>query len=328
VGITAGTKLGPYEILSQIGAGGMGEVYRARDSKLGRDVAIKVLPEVFAHDADRMARFQREAKVLASLDHPNIASIYGLEDSGGTRALVMQFVEGATLADRIKAAPIPVDEAVHIAKQIADALEYAHERGIIHRDLKPANVKVTNDDAVKVLDFGLAKALEGDPSSIDISTSSTISRMATMQGVLLGTAAYMSPEQAKAKSVDRRADIWAFGCVLYEMLTGKQAFTGETVTDTLASIIKEEPDWKLLPSATPMRVRVLLQRCLQKDPKQRLRDIGDARISLDEVLSGAPEGAASTGAAVPIWHGAVPWALGLVAVAVTGVAVWVPTGNK
>jgi eukaryotic-like serine/threonine-protein kinase len=287
--IQSGTHLGPYEILSAIGAGGMGEVYRARDPKLGRDVAIKVLPEAFARDAERMARFQREAKVLASLSHPNIATIYGLEDSGSTRGLVMELVEGPTLADRIKADAIPVDEAVRTARQIADALEYAHERGIIHRDLKPANVKVTNDDAVKVLDFGLAKALEGDPSSIDISTSPTISRMATMQGVLLGTAAYMSPEQAKAKTVDRRADIWAFGCVLYEMLTGKQAFTGETVTDTLASIIKEEPDLAKLPATTPMRVRVLLQRCLQKDPKQRLRDIGDARISLDELISGASD---------------------------------------
>jgi len=234
--IQPGTHLGPYEILSAIGAGGMGEVYRAHDPKLGRDVAIKVLPEAFARDAERMARFQREAKVLASLDHPNIASIYGLEDSSETRALVMQLVEGPTLADRIKAGPTPIDEAVRIARQIADALEYAHERGIIHRDLKPANVKVTNDDAVKVLDFGLAKALEGDPSSIDISTSPTISRMATQQGVLLGTAAYMSPEQAKAKPVDRRADIWAFACVLYEMLTAKQTFTGEVVTDTLAAV--------------------------------------------------------------------------------------------
>jgi hypothetical protein len=310
--ISTGTKLGPYEILSQIGAGGMGEVYRARDSKLGRDVAIKVLPEAFARDAERMARFQREAKVLASLDHPNIATIHGLEETGSTRALVMQLVEGPTLADRIKAGPIPVDEAVRIARQIADALEYAHERGIIHRDLKPANVKVTNDDVVKVLDFGLAKALEGDPSSFDISTSPTISRMATMQGVLLGTAAYMSPEQAKAKSVDRRADIWAFGCVLYEMLTGKQAFTGETVTDTLASIIKEEPDWKLLPSATPMRVRVLLQRCLQKDPKERLQAVGDGRIALNEVLSGAPDLALAgreEAPAIPLWHRGLPWAL-------------------
>jgi serine/threonine protein kinase len=303
--IQSGTHLGPYEILSAIGAGGMGEVYRARDTKLGRDVAIKVLPEAFARDTERMARFQREAKVLASLDHPNIASIYGLEDSSGTHALVMQLVEGPTLADRIKAGPIPVDEAVRIARQIADALEYAHERGIIHRDLKPANVKVTNDEVVKVLDFGLAKALEGDPSSFDISTSPTISRMVTMQGVLLGTAAYMSPEQAKAKSVDRRADIWAFGCVLYEMLTGKQAFTGETVTDTLASIIKEDPDWKALPAATPTHVRVLLQRCLQKDPKQRLQAIGDARIVLDEVLSGAarqvPPGPAQQAAQQKLW---------------------------
>jgi eukaryotic-like serine/threonine-protein kinase len=307
--IVAGTKLGAYEVVAGIGAGGMGEVYRARDPKLGRDVAIKVLPEAFARDAERMARFQREAKVLASLSHPNIATIYGLEDSGGTRALVMELVEGPTLADRIKAGPIPVDEAVRIAKQIADALEYAHERGIIHRDLKPANIKVAADDTVKVLDFGLAKALEGDPSSIDISTSPTISRMATMQGVLLGTAAYMSPEQAKAKPVDRRADIWAFGCVLYEMLTRKTAFSGETVTDTLASIIKEEPHWKLLPAATPMRVRVLLQRCLQKDPKQRLQAIGDARISLDEILSGALESAAAPGAAVPTWRRALPWAV-------------------
>jgi len=287
--IQSGAHLGPYEITGAIGAGGMGEVYRAHDPKLGRDVAIKVLPEAFARDADRMARFQREAKVLASLNHPNIATIYGLEDSDSTHALVMELVEGPTLADRLKQGPIPVDEAVRIAKQIADALEYAHERGIIHRDLKPANVKVTNDDAVKVLDFGLAKALESDPSSFDISTSPTISRMATMQGVLLGTAAYMSPEQAKGKSVDRRADIWAFGCVLYEMLTGKKAFQGDAVTDTLAAVIRAEPDWSQLPAATPMRVRVLTQRCLQKDPKQRLRDIGDARISLDEVLSGAQE---------------------------------------
>jgi eukaryotic-like serine/threonine-protein kinase len=306
--IQSGTHLGPYEILSAIGAGGMGEVYRAHDPKLGRDVAIKVLPEAFARDAERMARFQREAKVLASLSHPNIATIYGLEDSGSTRALVMELVEGPTLADRIKAGPIPVDEAVRIAKQIADALEYAHERGIIHRDLKPANIKVTNDDALKVLDFGLAKALEGDPSSIDISTSPTISRMATQQGVLLGTAAYMSPEQAKAKTVDRRADIWAFGCVLYEMLTGKVAFPGESVTDTLAGVIRAEPDWSLLPATTPMRVRVLLQRCLQKDPKERLQAIGDARISLNEVLSGAPEGASfftALGGAAKRWL----WAL-------------------
>lgn len=287
--VSAGSRLGPFEIVSAIGAGGMGEVYRARDSKLGRDVAIKVLPAAFVSDLERVARFRREAKVLASLDHPNIASIYGLEDSGGSSALVMQLIEGPTLADRIRQGPIPLDEALRIARQIADALEYAHERGIVHRDLKPANVKLTADGAVKVLDFGLAKALETNAASLDISHSPTISRLATMQGVLLGTAAYMSPEQAKAKPVDRRADIWAFGCVLYEMLTGKQAFDGDTVTETLAAVLKNEPDWSLLPAATPTRVRVLLQRCLQKDAKQRLRDIGDARISLDEVISGAPD---------------------------------------
>ena len=269
----------------------MGEVYRARDSKLGRQVAVKVLPEAFSRDPDRMARFERESRVLASLNHTNIATIYGVEDSNASRALVMELVEGPTLADRLRAGPIPINEALPVARQICDALEYAHEHGVIHRDLKPANIKVTPDDSVKVLDFGLAKALEGDPSSIDIATSPTMSRMATQAGILLGTAAYMSPEQAKAKQLDRRTDIWSFGCVLYEMLTGKMAFRGETVTDTLAAVIKEEPDWSKLPSATPVRVRVLLQRCLQKDPKLRLRDIGDARISLDEVISGAPDAA-------------------------------------
>jgi eukaryotic-like serine/threonine-protein kinase len=319
-----GSRLGPYEILTPLGSGGMGEVYRARDSKLGRDIAVKVLPDAFARDADRMARFQREAKLLAALNHPNIAAIYGFEDSNGAHALVMELVEGPTLADRIKQGPIPIDEALRIAKQICEALEYAHERGIVHRDLKPANVKVTNDDAVKVLDFGLAKALDNDASSIDISSSPTMSRMATMQGVLLGTAAYMSPEQAKAKPVDRRADIWALGCVLYEMLTGKMAFSGETVTDTLAAVVMKDPDWSLLPPATPARLRILLQRCLQKDPKQRLRDIGEARIALDEVLSGAPEPSSSAVVAVPtsapFWSRALPWALfGATAVALVAV---------
>src|SRR5271169_6537417 len=309
--LASGTKIGPYEIVSPLGAGGMGEVYRARDAKLARDVALKVLPEAFARDTDRMARFQREAKVLASLNHPNIASIYGLEDSSTTHALVMELVEGPTLADRIKSGPIPISEAMPIAKQMCDALEYAHEHGIVHRDLKPANVKVTNDDAVKVLDFGLAKAIEGDAASVDIATSPTMSRMATLAGVLLGTAAYMSPEQAKGKTVDRRADIWAFGCVLYEMLTGKMAFSGETVTDTLAAVIMKDPDWSQLPAATPLRVRVLLQRCLQKDQKQRLRDIGDARISIDEVLSGAPDLSSPVASPIsaPLWRRALPWAL-------------------
>jgi eukaryotic-like serine/threonine-protein kinase len=330
-----GTRVGPYEILSAIGAGGMGEVYRARDAKLGRDVALKVLPEAFARDAERMARFQREAKVLASLNHPNIASIYGLEDSGTTHALVMELVEGPTLADRLKSGPIPISEALPIAKQICEALEYAHERGIVHRDLKPANVKVTADDAVKVLDFGLAKAvqdkalssenahiddllhrmenlLEGDTASTEIANSPTLSEIMTRPGILLGTAAYMSPEQAKTKPVDRRADIWAFGCVLYEMLTGKQTFTGETVTDTLAAVIMKDPDWSRLPVGTPMRVRVLLQRCLQKDPKQRLQAIGDARISLDEVLAGAPDPTSAGSVVHPTRKGPY-WVLGGIA---------------
>ncbi|HTA95395.1 MAG TPA: serine/threonine-protein kinase, partial [Verrucomicrobiae bacterium] len=235
--LTAGTKLGPYEIVSPLGAGGMGEVYRAKDSKLGRDVALKVISEQFANDAERMARFEREAKVLASLNHPNIAHIYGLEDSGGVRALVMELVEGQTLAERIARGPIPLEETLSIAKQIAEALEYAHERGIVHRDLKPANVKITPDGAVKVLDFGLAKAIEGNSDALEIGNSPTLSMGATRAGVILGTAAYMSPEQAKGKSADRRADIWSFGVVLYEMLSGKQMYCGETAPETLAHVI-------------------------------------------------------------------------------------------
>jgi serine/threonine protein kinase len=285
--LSTGAKLGSYEIVSPLGAGGMGEVYRARDTRLGREVALKVLPTAFASDPERMARFQREAQVLASLNHPRIGAIYGFEDSNGVRALVMELIEGPTLADRIARGAIPVDEALPLAREIAEALEAAHDRGIVHRDLKPANVKITPDGNVKVLDFGLAKAVEGDVSSTDIQNSPTISRMATQAGIILGTAAYMSPEQAKGKSVDRRTDIWAFGCVLYEMLTAKHAFEGETVTDTLAAVIRGEPDWTLLPAPTPQAVRNLLQRCLKKDPKQRLQSIGEARITLDEVLSGS-----------------------------------------
>jgi eukaryotic-like serine/threonine-protein kinase len=315
--LTNATKLGAYEIVAPIGAGGMGEVYRARDTRLGRDVALKVLPEAFARDAERLARFRREAQVLASLNHPNIAAIYGFEDSGATHALVMELVEGLTLAEKIKAGVIPVNEALPIAKQIAEALEYAHERGIVHRDLKPANIKIAQNDAVKVLDFGLAKALEGDPASLDISSSPTITRMATQAGIILGTAAYMSPEQAKGKSVDRRTDTWAFGCVLYEMLTGKMAFSGETVTDTLASVIKSEPDWNALPASTPQAIRNFLQRCLKKDPRQRLQSIGDARITIEEILSGAAtqsdSAAVSGGINPPLrvarWRTALPWCI-------------------
>jgi eukaryotic-like serine/threonine-protein kinase len=283
--LIAGTKLGFYEVLSQIGAGGMGEVYRARDSKLGREVAIKVLPEAFAHDADRLSRFQREAKMLASLNHPNIATIHGLEQSGGTSYLVMELVSGETLAERVKAGPLGIEEALKIAVQIAEALEAAHEKNIIHRDLKPANVKVTPEGKVKVLDFGLAKAFAGDGANDDPSNSPTLSAAATMQGTILGTAAYMSPEQARGKSVDKRTDIWAFGCVLYELLTGKQAFQGETTTEILAAVLRGEPDWQALPEPTPFSIRALLRRCLQKEMNKRARDAGDARIEIEETLA-------------------------------------------
>ncbi len=287
--LKSGDRIGPYEIVARIGAGGMGEVYEAHDIKLKRLVAIKVLPPPLVNDRERLDRFRREARLAASLNHPHIAAVHGLEEFGGTVALVMELAAGLTLAERLRRGPIPVVEAVPIARQIADALEYAHERGVVHRDLKPANIKIAPDDSVKILDFGLAKAVHGEAGATLIDDSATLSQTATECGVLLGTAAYMSPEQAKAKPVDRRADIWAFGCVLYEMLTAKKAFPGETVTESLAATLAQDPDWSQLPAATPMRVRVLLQRCLQKDPKQRLRDIGDARISLDEVLSGAPE---------------------------------------
>jgi Tol biopolymer transport system component len=317
----AGTRLGPYEILSAVGAGGMGEVYSARDTKLGRDVAIKVLPEAFAHDAERLARFQREAKLLAALNHPNIATIHGMEESNGTHYLVMELVSGETLQDRIhREGALPVEEALPIAKQIAEALEAAHEKGIIHRDLKPANVKVTPEGKVKVLDFGLAKAFAGDGITEDPSNSPTLSGMATVQGVILGTAAYMSPEQARGKSVDKRTDIWAFGCVLYEMLTGRQAFQGEDVTDILAAVVRTEPDWQALPATTPQKVRDLLRRCLQKDKTLRMQAAGDIRIEIQEILTApATAIAATAGPATKGWRERLAWVtaamLGLVAVA-------------
>jgi len=297
--VSAGTHLGSYEVVAPIGAGGMGEVYQAHDTKLGRDVAIKVLPGAFAHDPERLSRFQREAKMLAALNHPNIATIYGLEQSSGTSLLVMELVPGETLAERIKRdGAVPVEEALAIAKQIAETLEAAHEKSIIHRDLKPANVKVTPEGKVKVLDFGLAKAFAGDSTSTDPSESPTLSMAATTQGVILGTAAYMSPEQAEGKAVDKRSDMWAFGCVLYELLTGKAAFQGEGVHDILASVVRAEPDLSLLPDATPQMVRTLLRRCLQKDKTSRLRDAGDARIEIQEALA-APLAAGTRAAATP-----------------------------
>src|SRR6201998_3215978 len=284
--VTTGSKLGSYEILSAIGAGGMGEVYQAHDTKLGRDGAIKVLPGAFAHDPERLSRFQREAKMLAALNHPNIATIHGLEQSNGTSYLVMELVSGETLAERVKReGALPIEEALAICKQIAEALEAAHEKGIVHRDLKPANVKVTPEGKVKVLDFGLAKAFAGETADSNPSQSPTLSAVATMQGVLLGTAAYMSPEQARGKAVDKRTDIWAFGCVLYELLTGKQAFAGDDITDILAAVVRAEPDWRALPPATPAKLLDLLRRCLQKDKTLRMQAAGDARIEIQEVLA-------------------------------------------
>jgi serine/threonine protein kinase len=293
VALSPGSRLGLYEIQALLGAGGMGEVYRARDTRLRRDVAIKILPEVFVTDADRVARFEREAQVLASLNHSHIAAIYGVEDADSARALVLEFVEGPTLADRLADGAIPLDEATAIARQIIDALEAAHEQGIVHRDLKPANVKVRPDGMVKVLDFGLAKALEPPPeahSRGSASLSPTLTA-ATKVGTILGTAAYMSPEQARGKPVDKRADIWAFGCVLFEMLSGRRAYGGHEVSDTLAFVLTKDVDWTALPAATSPQIRRLLKRCLDKDPKTRLRDIGDARAEFDE-----PQGALTTDA--------------------------------
>ncbi len=324
--ISIGTRLGSYELGAQIGAGGMGEVYQAHDTKLGRDVAIKVLPEAFAHDSERLSRFQHEAKMLASLNHPNIATIHGLEQSNGTSYLVMELVSGETLAERIKRdGAVPVEEALTVAKQIAEALEAAHEKGIIHRDLKPANVKVTPEGKVKVLDFGLAKAFASEIADSNPSQSPTLSAVATMQGVLLGTAAYMSPEQARGKAVDKRTDIWAFACLLYEMLTGKQAFDGDDITEILAAVVKSEPDWRVLPSSAPAQIRNLLRRCLQKDKAFRMQAAGDIRIEIQEAIS-TPAAEAQGDVAVSKLGGwRLPVSLGLstlIVAAIAGFAGW------
>ena len=298
--LKAGVRVGPYEVVAELGAGGMGEVYRARDAKLGRDVAIKILPLIFTADRERLARFEREARMLAALNHPHIGAIYGFEESdpstgsgqAAVRALVLELVEGPTLAEKLaqgsglKAHGLALDEALGIAGQIADALEAAHEKGIVHRDLKPANIKITPDGIVKVLDFGLAKVYAGEGAGPVLSQSPTITVGATRQGMLLGTAAYMSPEQARGQAVDKRTDIWAFGCVPYELLTGRTAFAGETISDTIAAVLGRGPDWQMLPETTPASVRRLLQRCLEKNPKRRLHDIADARIELEDTLAG------------------------------------------
>jgi eukaryotic-like serine/threonine-protein kinase len=331
--LASGTRLGPYEIVSAIGAGGMGEVYRATDSNLKRSVAIKVLPALLAGDADRLARFQREAEVLAALNHPNIAAIYGLEKTPDFTALVMEFVEGEDLSQRIASGAIPIDEALPIAKQIADALEAAHEQGIIHRDLKPANIKVRPDGTVKVLDFGLAKAMEpafaqGAPAGqAHASMSPTLTTPAmTHAGMILGTAAYMSPEQARGKTVDKRADIWAFGAVLFEMLTGTRAFGDEDVSMTLSKVLQREPDFDALPSTLPARVSQALRLCLRKDPKQRVGDIRDVRLVLEGAFETAAMYTAPTPTSRSAWSRVLPWSVAAgLAVALTFVAVlWAP----
>ena len=283
-GLTAGCRVGNYDVVAPLGAGGMGEVYRAHDARLGRDVAIKILPRAFTSDPERLARFEREARVLAALNHPHIAGIYGIEQAETAPALVLELVEGPTLADRIDEGRIDVGEALDIARQIADALSAAHDKGIVHRDLKPANVKVTSSGVVKVLDFGLAKAA-GDGVVAALAHSPTITATGTHDGIILGTAAYMSPEQARGRSVDKRSDVWALGCVLYELLTGRRAFDRETVSDTLAAILEREPDWQRLPAPTPASIRRLLQRCLEKDVGRRLRDLGDACLEIDDAIT-------------------------------------------
>ena len=322
--LTVGTRLGPYQVTAKIGEGGMGEVYRARDTKLDRDVALKVLPEAFTQDPDRLARFEREAKVLASLNHPNIGHIYGLEEAEGIRALVLELVEGPTLADRIKQGPIPLDEALPMAKQMAEALEAAHEAGAIHRDLKPANIKVRDDGTVKVLDFGLAKALDPNPTG-DPSQSPTLTAAATQMGVIMGTAAYMSPEQARGKPVDRRTDIWAFGAVVFEMLTGVKPFPGDDVSQTLARVIDRDPEWDALPAALTPVLDTYLHRCLEKDPRQRVRDIGDVRLAMEGAFETTVSTAfdLTTAPTLQLWQRPIPLAVAVLGLVVlTGLAVW------
>jgi len=318
--LTSGTRLGAYEILGPLGAGGMGEVWRARDSRLGREVAIKVLPAEVTADADRLARFRREAQVLASLNHPHIAAIHGLEEVDRQPFLVLELAEGEDLAARLRRGALPLEEALTIARQVAEAVEAAHERGVVHRDLKPSNIKVSAGGSVKLLDFGLAKALEGEAAREDepaVSQSPTLSRRMTEAGLILGTAAYMSPEQARGKPVDRRADVWAFGVVLFEMLTGRRLFAGETTSDVLAAVLKSDPDWSALPVATPPAIRRLLRRCLERDPRGRLHDIGDARLEIEDALAPAGRIEAPTPKGLSRGKKAL-WAASVLLAAITG----------
>ena len=305
-----GQNISHYTITAKLGEGGMGAVYRAIDTRLGREVALKILPEKFVRDRQRMGRFQREAEVLASLNHPHISMIHGLEEEGEVRALVLELVEGPTLAERIAEGPIPVEEALGIALEIAQALEAAHEKGIIHRDLKPSNVKIAPEGAVKILDFGLAKALETEVEKQELANSPTLTMEATREGIVLGTAAYMSPEQARGREVDKRTDIWSFGLVLFEMLTGKRMYAGKSFNETLAAVIHQEPSLEELPQDTPWKIRELVERCLRKDSRMRLRDMGDARIAIEECLAGGPptsEQSLVVPVATPLWRRAVPW---------------------
>jgi eukaryotic-like serine/threonine-protein kinase len=328
--LTPGTRLGVYEVIAQIGEGGMGQVFRAHDTKLNRDVALKVLPDSFASDSERLARFTREAQTLASLNHPHIAAIYGLEESGGVCALVMELVDGEDLSQRIARGAIPIDEALPVAKQIVEALEAAHEQGIIHRDLKPANIKMRPDGTVKVLDFGLAKYAPEPESAAAVhasrSATTTSPAMLTGVGMILGTAAYMSPEQARGKPADKRSELWAFGAVLYEMLTGRRAFAGDDVSDTLVSVLRDEPDWTALPASTPPLIRRLLRRCLEKDRKRRFDSAADARMEIEDAMIAPSPADAATLSPAPGSHSshALPWALAAVfgIVAILGWTPW------
>jgi serine/threonine-protein kinase len=321
-----GTRLGHYEIESSLGAGGMGKVYQARDTRLGRSVAVKVLVEAFAKDPERIARFEREAKVLASLNHANIAALHGFEQLGGTHFLVMELVQGETLAERISRGPIPIDQALAIAHQIAEALEAAHEKGVVHRDLKPANVKITPEGKVKVLDFGLAKAMDSSPAYADLSNSPTLSVMATNAGMILGTAAYMSPEQARGENTDARSDVFSFGCVFYEMLTGRQGFQGRTVSDILASVLARDLDYSLLPAKLNPKISQLIRRAAEKEPKRRWQAVGDMRVEIESAMSAPYEEAATHR---PLWKRAIPIVVTAIVVAATTAGVmWHPRTVK